>query len=55
MLGYIVRRLVWVLVLLVAISILTFLLFFLLPGDPAGQALGRAATPEKIALVGRQL
>jgi peptide/nickel transport system permease protein len=51
MLGYVVRRLLWLLVLLVAISILTFMLFFLLPGDPAGQALGRAATPEKIALV----
>jgi peptide/nickel transport system permease protein len=51
MLGYVVRRLLWVLVLLIAISILTFALFFLLPGDPAGQALGRAATPEKIASV----
>jgi peptide/nickel transport system permease protein len=51
MLRYVVRRLLWVLVLLLAISILTFLLFFLLPGDPAGQALGRGATPENIALV----
>jgi peptide/nickel transport system permease protein len=32
-------------------SVLTFLLFYLLPGDPAAQALGRAATPEKVALV----
>jgi peptide/nickel transport system permease protein len=50
-LGYIVRRLLWMLAMLLAISVLTFLLFYLLPGDPAAQALGRAATPEKVALV----
>jgi len=41
----------WIVVLLFAISLLTFMLFFMLPGDPAAQALGRAATPEKTALV----
>ena len=51
MLGYVVRRLLWVVVLLVAISILTFALFFMLPGDPAQQAAGRAGTPETLPLL----
>src|SRR4029450_4122946 len=42
MLRYVVRRLLWVVVLLAGISILTFLLFYLVPGAPAKQALGRA-------------
>jgi peptide/nickel transport system permease protein len=51
MLGYLVRRLLWVVVLLAAISVLVFALFFLLPGDPAAQALGRGATPQTVAQV----
>jgi peptide/nickel transport system permease protein len=51
MLGYLVRRLLWVVVLLFAISILTFGLFFMLPGDPAQQALPRSSTPETVAQV----
>jgi peptide/nickel transport system permease protein len=50
MLRYVVRRLLWVVVLLFAISVLTFVLFFMLPGDPAAGAL-KGATPETIALV----
>ncbi|HEX6678626.1 MAG TPA: ABC transporter permease [Actinomycetes bacterium] len=51
MLRYIVRRLLWVVVLLFAISILSFLMFFLLPGDPAAQAVPKGATPETLALI----
>jgi peptide/nickel transport system permease protein len=50
-LGYVVRRLLWVVVLLLAISVLVFVLFSMLPGDPAGQALGRGATPQTVAQV----
>jgi peptide/nickel transport system permease protein len=50
-LGYVMRRLLWVVVLLFAISILSFLMFFLLPGDPAAQAVPKGATPETLALV----
>jgi peptide/nickel transport system permease protein len=51
MLRYVVRRLLWVVVLLFAISILSFLMFFLLPGDPAAQAVPKGATPETLALI----
>src|SRR4030095_14175654 len=51
MLGYVVRRLLWAVVLLAAISILTFALFFMLPGDPAAQAAPKGATPQTLALV----
>jgi peptide/nickel transport system permease protein len=51
MLRYIVRRLLWVVVLLFAISILSFMMFFLLPGDPAAQAVPKGATPETLALI----
>ncbi|HEX6677066.1 MAG TPA: ABC transporter permease [Actinomycetes bacterium] len=51
MLGYVMRRLLWVVVLLFAISILSFLMFFLLPGDPAAQAVPKGATPETLALI----
>jgi peptide/nickel transport system permease protein len=47
----VVRRLLWVVVLLLAISILVFVLFSMLPGDPAQQALGRGATPQTVAQV----
>jgi peptide/nickel transport system permease protein len=33
------------------ISILTFLLFYLVPGDPAKQALGKGVTPATLAQV----
>ena len=51
MLRYVIRRLLWVVVLLFAISILSFLMFYLLPGDPAAQAVPKGATPETVALV----
>ncbi len=51
MVRYIIRRLLWVVVLLFAISILTFVMFFLLPGDPAQQAVPKGATPETLAQV----
>jgi peptide/nickel transport system permease protein len=51
MLRYIIRRLLWVVVLLFAISILTFGMFYLLPGDPAAQAVPKGATPETLAQV----
>jgi ABC-type dipeptide/oligopeptide/nickel transport system permease component len=47
MLRYVVRRPLWVVVLLAAISILTFLLFYLVPGDPAKQALGKGVPPRR--------
>lgn len=53
---FIARRLLWTLVLLVAISAITFLLFHLLPAaDPAVARAGRQPTPEQVAAIREQL
>jgi ABC-type dipeptide/oligopeptide/nickel transport system permease component len=49
MLRYVMRRLLWVVVLLFAISVLTFVLFFMLPGDPAAGALKGATPSDRLA------
>jgi peptide/nickel transport system permease protein len=49
MLGFVARRLVYLLPVLVAVSLLTFLIASLLPGDLAYVILGDQATPEKVA------
>jgi peptide/nickel transport system permease protein len=53
---YIVRRLLWMIVLLVLVSALTFVIFYLLPsGDPAQLRAGPRATPATIQAVREQL
>ena len=49
MLGFVVRRLLYLVPVLVAVSLLTFLIASLLPGDLAYVILGDQATPEKVA------
>lgn len=49
MLGFIARRLFYLLPVLLAVSLLTFLIASLLPGDLAYVILGDQATPEKVA------
>jgi peptide/nickel transport system permease protein len=47
---YIIRRLLWVIVLLIIVSMVTFLIFYLLPSaDPAVLRAGRAPNPALIA------
>jgi peptide/nickel transport system permease protein len=49
MAAFIIRRLLWMLVVLFAISVLVFLIFFATPGvDPARQMAGRNPSPETI-------
>jgi peptide/nickel transport system permease protein len=50
-LRYVIRRLIWVVFLLLAVSIVTFVLFFLMPGDPAAASVPRQATPEVVEQV----
>jgi peptide/nickel transport system permease protein len=50
-LRYIIRRLIWVVFLLFAVSIVTFVLFFMMPGDPAAASVPRQATPEVVEQV----
>ena len=53
---YILRRLVWAVAMLVVVSALTFLIFYLFPSaDPAALRAGRQATPELIAQIRRAL
>ena len=49
MLGFVARRLVYLIPVLIAVSLLTFLIASLLPGDLAYVILGDQATPEKVA------
>jgi peptide/nickel transport system permease protein len=52
---FIVRRLIGLIVVLFAITVLTFLIFFATPGvDPARQLAGRNPTPQTIAAVRHQ-
>jgi peptide/nickel transport system permease protein len=52
MISYIIRRLIWMVVLLLVISAITFLIFYALPsGDPAALRAGRQGSPELIAQI----
>ena len=55
MLNYIVRRLLWAVVLFIGVTLITYVLFFLLPADPARLAAGKSATAEDVARVSHQL
>ena len=45
MLRYLIRRLLWACALFVVITIVTFVIFFMIPVNPAKQACGQRATP----------
>jgi peptide/nickel transport system permease protein len=56
MIRYILRRLIWVVVLLFAVSFVTFVIFYLLPSaDPAVLRAGRQANPALVASIRHQL
>jgi peptide/nickel transport system permease protein len=56
MVFYIARRIVWALGVLIAVTALTFAVFYLLPpGDPAQRFVGKQPTAESIALVRHNL
>jgi peptide/nickel transport system permease protein len=48
MFQYLVRRLLWSGVLLLAVTFVTYVIFFLVPANPARLAAGQSATPEKV-------
>jgi peptide/nickel transport system permease protein len=53
---YIIRRLLWVVVLLVAVSFITFLIFYTLPtADPATLRAGRSPNPELVKQIRERL
>jgi peptide/nickel transport system permease protein len=47
--GLVVRRIAWLGVLILVITALTYTLFFVVPGDPAVQAVPKGASPQTIA------
>src|SRR3954452_13429915 len=52
MAAYIARRLIWVVFLLFTVTLITFVIFSVLPsGDPAVARAGRQPSPESIALI----
>jgi peptide/nickel transport system permease protein len=56
MVVYILRRLVWAVVVLLAVTLITFFIFYKLPpGDPALRFVGKQPTEENIALVRHNL
>ena len=52
---YVIRRLLWAVVLFLAVTLVTFVIFYLIPVDPARQAAGKAATPAQIQEVAHRL
>jgi peptide/nickel transport system permease protein len=55
-LPYIIRRLLWIVVLLLIVSFLTFVIFYTLPSaDPATLQAGKQPTPELIHTIKVQL
>ncbi len=53
--AYLLRRLAQALLILLGVSLVTFVLLYLLPADPARQIAGRSATPEVVASIRAQL
>ncbi len=53
MIAYLVRRLLGVAGVLLAICAVTFVIFYLLPADPAAAACGKTCSPERLAEVRR--
>lgn len=49
MIRYVIRRILWAAVLFVAVTIATYIIFFIIPADPAKLAAGKSARPEDVA------
>ena len=55
MIGYLARRFGQAGLILLGISVVTFVLLYLLPADPVRQIAGRSATTETVENIRRQL
>ena len=55
MLSYLTRRVLWAGVLFLGVTLITYVLFFLLPADPARLAAGKSATADDVERVAHQL
>ena len=52
---YIIRRLLWAIVLLLSVTVVTYVIFYLIPADPARLAAGRNPTPAQVKSARRSL
>lgn len=55
MLRYLIRRLLWAMVLFLAVTIVTYVIFYVTPSDPARLAAGQGATPQDVQRVAERL
>jgi peptide/nickel transport system permease protein len=55
MIQYLIRRLLWAGVLFIGVTLITYVLFFQMPADPARLAAGKSATAEDVERVAHQL
>ena len=55
MLSYILRRLLQAIPVIIGVSLITFILMIMVPGDPVQQLLGQRASPEAVAEVRRNM
>ena len=55
MIRYIIRRLLWAVVLFISVTLATYLIFYIIPVDPARLAAGKAATPHDVQVVAHRL
>jgi peptide/nickel transport system permease protein len=55
MIRYIIRRLLWAVVLFISVTLVTFVIFYIIPVDPARIAAGKAASPAEIKIVAHRL
>jgi peptide/nickel transport system permease protein len=52
---YLIRRLLWACVLFVAVTVVTYVIFYVIPADPAKLFAGKAARPEDVERVAANL
>ncbi len=50
---YLARRFLWAVMLFLAVTLVTYVIFFIIPANPAALAAGKTATPERIEAVER--
>ena len=55
MFQYLLRRLLWAMVLFLAVTVVTYVIFYVTPADPARLAAGQGATPEDVQRVAERL
>src|SRR5919201_334273 len=48
MFRYLVRRLLWAVVLFIAVTLVTYVIFFIIPANPAARVCGKSCGPDDI-------